>query len=143
MARDTILILDVDRHITWALKTLLEGEGYSAMIAETTEEALRESSRFQVSGLLTEYRIHDHLTIDTVRKLNETLPGIYVMMMTDVEVTEDDYREILGCGVDDFFYKPVSITKILLHLEKGLRYRELLAERVGLEVKHHSPGSLG
>jgi len=65
-----------------------------------------------------------------------------VMMMTDVEVTEDDYAEILRCGVDDFFYKPVSITKILLHLEKGLKYRNRLIEKKHLEVKQHHPGSL-
>ena len=43
------------------------------------------------------------------------------MMLTNNEVDERQYEEIIRAGVDDYFLKPVSFNRILLHLEKGLK----------------------
>ena len=59
--------------------------------------------------------------VETIKKLKQTLPGLYVMMLTNNEVDEREYEEIIRAGVDDYFLKPVSFNRILLHLEKGLK----------------------
>lgn len=133
MARETILILDTDRNITWTLKTLLESEHYLVVIADSAERATRNFSEFQVSGFITEYWIENVPTVKAIQKLKEVFPESYVMMITDKETKEDEYEEIMRLGVDDFFLKPVPIKKILLHLQKGLRYRNLLVEKDRLE----------
>jgi len=133
MAKDTILILDTDKHITWTFKTLLESEEYPVVIADTIEMALNHFSEFQVSGVITEFRIENVRTLEAIRRLKETFPETYVMMVTDEATKEEEYTEVFNAGVDDFFLKPISIKKILLHLEKGLRYRSLLIEKNRLE----------
>jgi DNA-binding response OmpR family regulator len=42
-------------------------------------------------------------------------------MLTNNEVDEGEYAEIIRAGVDDYFLKPVSFNRILVHLEKALR----------------------
>lgn len=133
MAKETILILDTDQNISWTLKTLLEHEEYPVVVANTIERALKNISEFQVSGVLTEYRIENVRTLEAIRKLKETFPETYVMMITEKETKEDEYEEIMQAGVDDYFLKPIPIKKILLHLRKGLRYRSLLIEKKRLE----------
>jgi len=133
MAKETILILDTDKNVAWTLKTLLENEEYPVIVADTIERALKDFSEFQVSGLITEYRIENVLTLDAIRDLKEKFSEAYVMMMTDGEVRENEYAEIFNAGVDDFFVKPIPIKKIVLHLQKGLKHRSLLIERKRLE----------
>ena len=133
MDRETILILDTDKYITWTFKTLLENEEYPVIIADTIERALNHFSAVQVSGIITEFRIENVRTLEAIRRLKESFPETYVMMVTDEVMKEEEYSEIFNAGVDDFFLKPISIKKILLHLQKGLKYRSLLIEKNRLE----------
>ena len=129
MAKETILILDANSNITWILKNLLESEEYPVVVATTIERALKDFSEFRVSGVITEYRIEDVPTIGAIRKLKDMFPETYVMMLTDKEMKEDEYEEMMRAGVDDYFLKPIPIRKIVLHLQKGLKYRSLLIEK--------------
>ena len=122
-AQETIVILDTDKNITWILKTLLENENYVVVTEDSLDGALEDFSNFQVSGLITEYRIENICTLDAIRKLKGVSPETYVMMVTDKEMKEDEYEEMMQMGVDDYFLKPTSMKRILLHLQKGLRYR--------------------
>ena len=83
MAKETILILDTDKHVTWTFKTLLESEEYPVIIADTIERAIKDFSEFQVSGFITEFRIENVRTLEAIRRLKETFPETYVMMVTD------------------------------------------------------------
>lgn len=129
MAKETILILDANSNITWTLKNLLESEEYPVIVATSIERALKDFSEFRVSGVITEYRIEDVPTIGAIRKLKDMFPETYVMMLTDKEMKEDEYEEIMQAGVDDYFLKPIPIRKIVLHLQKGLKNRSLLIEK--------------
>lgn len=121
--KGTILILDTDKNITWILRTLLENENYPVVIADTLDGALEGFSNFHVLGLITEYQIENVCTLEAIRKLKGMFPEAYVMMVTDKEMKEDEYEEMMQMGVDDYFLKPVPMKRILLHLQKGLRYR--------------------
>jgi DNA-binding NtrC family response regulator len=133
MPKETILILDNEPHIQWALNALFENEGYSIAAANTIEQALNHLSNLEVAGLVTEYQI-DHLcTRETILALKKKFPEAYVMVLTNSEVKENQYKAIIDAGVDDFFQKPVSSERILLHLRKGLKVRELLLQKNRLE----------
>ena len=119
----TVLILDNEAPISWALKSILGMENYQVYIASTLEEAGRILDKEVMSGLITEYRLDRDYTLETIKKIKETKPGLYVMMLTNNEVDEKEYEEIIRAGVDDYFLKPVSFNRILLHLEKGLKRR--------------------
>lgn len=128
MPRETIMILDDETHSRWTLKALLESERYLVVAVDSVERALRDFSEFRIEGFITEYWVGGDPTTGVIREAKTRFPGCYVMILTDKDLKEKDYEELLGAGVDDFFSKPVSSRKILLHLERGLgRCRESLA----------------
>jgi DNA-binding NtrC family response regulator len=135
MSKDTILILDKDFYTQWTLKTLLESEKYITLAVNSVERALQNFKEFEVSGIITEYRI-DHTNMPKViQELKKSFPELYVMMTTDENLEEKEYKKIIGLGVDDFFLKPVSSEKILIHLKKGLKQRKVFLQKKELEKK--------
>jgi len=135
MSKETILILDKEFHTQWTLKTLLETEKYIVLAVDTIERAIQNFREFEVSGLIAEYRI-DHTPIpEIIRELKKNFPELYVMMVTHENLEEKEYERIMSSGIDDFFLKPVSGEKILIHLKKGLRQRRILLQKRRLEQR--------
>ncbi len=135
MSKDTILILDKEFHTQWTLKTVLESEKYIVLAVDAIERALQSFREFEVSGLITEYRIDHFATIEMVRELKKSFPELYVMMITHENLEEKEYRRVMSSGIDDFFLKPVSVEKILIHLKKGLRQRKIFLQKKRLEER--------
>jgi DNA-binding NtrC family response regulator len=137
MTKETVLILDKEAHTQWTLKTLLEGEKYIVLAVNSIERALQNFQEFEVSCLITEFRIDDTCTSEMIRELKKKFPELYAMMLTHENLEEMEYRKIMSAGIDDFFLKPVSSVKILVHLKKGLRHRKLLLQKRRLEQILH------
>jgi DNA-binding NtrC family response regulator len=135
MSKDTILILDKDFNTQWTLKTLLESEKYIALAVDSIDRALQNFQEFEVSGLITEYQIDHANTPEVIRELKKNFPELYVMMLTHENIGEKEYKKIMSLGIDDFFLKPVSIEKILIHLKKGLKQRKIFLQKKRLEKK--------
>jgi len=133
MAKETILILDKELNTQWTLKTLLESEKYIVLAVNTIEKALRNFREFEVSGLVTEYWIDSSNTIEIIRELKKEFPELYVLMITDEDIGEQSYKKIMNIGVDDFFIKPFSSEKILIHLKKGLKQRKIFLQKKKIE----------
>lgn len=135
MSKETILILDKEFHTQWTLKTMLESEKYIVLAVDKIERALQNFQEFEVSSLITEYRI-DHIhTLEIIRELKKSFPELYVMMITYENLEEKEYRKIISSGIDDFFLKPVSCERILIHLKKGLRQRRIILQKKRLEQR--------
>lgn len=120
MGTKTIMILDSEAHSRWALKTLLESERYLVVEVDSIERALRDFSEFKIEGFIAECWIGGASTTGVIREVKTRFPNCYVMILTDKDLREEDYEELLDAGMDDFFSKPASSKKILLHLERGL-----------------------
>jgi DNA-binding response OmpR family regulator len=113
----------------------LESEKYIVLAVDTIERALTNFQEFEVSGFITEKRI-DHTDIyEIIRELKEGFPELYVMMLTDENLEEKEYKKMMGAGIDDLFLKPISTEKILIHLQKGLRHRKVLLQKKRLEQR--------
>ena len=135
MSKETILILDKEFHTQWTLKTILESEKYIVLAVDTIERALQNFQEFEVSSIITEYRIDHTHTPEIIRELKKNFPELYVMMLTYENLEEKEYKKIMSSGIDDFFLKPVSSEKILIHLKKGLRQRKILLQKKQLEQR--------
>jgi DNA-binding response OmpR family regulator len=135
MSKDTILILDEEFNTQWTLKTILENEKYIVLAVNTIERTLQSFKEFDVSGLITEYRIDQTHTLEAIRELKKNFPELYVIMLTNLNLGENEYKKIMSAGIDDFFLKPISSEKILIHLKKGLRHRKILLQKKRLEQR--------
>jgi DNA-binding response OmpR family regulator len=119
----TVLILDNETTVSWALKFMLSMEKYQVYTASTLEEASVISKDPTLTALITEYRLNHNHTVELIKTLKENRPELYIMMLTNDEVDEQEYEKIIRAGVDDYFLKPISLNRILLHLGKGLTQR--------------------
>jgi DNA-binding response OmpR family regulator len=126
MTRETVLILDKEENAQWTLKTLLEMEHYAVVTVGTADQAMKDFSEFKVSGLITDYWVGRGSTLVVLKELKKKAPESYAMVLTDRELTEEEYEVVFASGADDCFCKPVSVKRILLHLRKGLRRRGVL-----------------
>jgi DNA-binding response OmpR family regulator len=135
MPKETILILDNERYIQWTLKNLLEAEQYTVLSSDSIGTVMPVFSEREIACLITEYWIDHSCTLELVRGLKKTFPETYVMMLTSKELSDEKYKEILNAGVDDLFKKPFAASKILLHLKKGLRQRNIFLQKKQLEQK--------
>jgi len=133
MAEETILILEEETHIQWTLRAFLENERYNVIPASSIKMAMQLFLESEVSGLITEYWIKESCTLETIRELKKRFPEVYVMILTHHNVGENEYEKIMDAGIDDFFLKPLSNKKVLLHLRKGLMQRNLFIQRKGLD----------
>jgi len=135
MARETILILDKEPYTQWTLKALLESEKYLVLAVDTVKRALQCFREFEVSALITEYRIDYTALPEIIRELKKTFPELYVMMVTQENLDNKEYKRVMKAGVENLFLKPFSTEKILIHLEKGLRFRKIFIQKRQLEKK--------
>jgi DNA-binding NtrC family response regulator len=133
MSIRTILILDKEYNTRWTLKAFLESEKYIVVAVNTIEKALQQIGESVTSGLITEYWIDHARTLEIIREVRRRFPEIYILMLTNTELLENEYEEIIDAGVDDYFLKPLSNKKVLLHLRKGLMQRDLFIQRKGLD----------
>jgi len=125
MAKETILIVDKEFNAAWTLSAFLTAQGYIVQVADSIDRALKNCSQFEVSGLVTEYWVGDFSTVEMVRELKRNSPELYVMMLAGGVLEEDEYEAVMDAGVDDFFVKPFSAKRILIHLKKGLGHRRV------------------
>ncbi len=129
MARETVIIFDNDYHTQWILKTLLEFEHYIVITLSDIERLRKNFREFEISALITEYVVNGVCMVNEIKELKKDFPELYVMMLTDQEIGDREYKKILNSGVDDIFLKPFSSERILLHLKKGLKKRRLLIQK--------------
>jgi DNA-binding NtrC family response regulator len=123
MSKERLLILDPEENTQWTLKALLEGEGFSVIATASIDQALNTFKENDLIGLITEYRIGHSSTLNIIREFKRDFPGAYVLMLSNQDTLENEYEEIIDAGIDDFFQKPISFKKVLVHLKKGLKHR--------------------
>jgi DNA-binding response OmpR family regulator len=113
-----ILILEEDLHLQWIMKTYLESKGFSIIVSDKVERILEIVSKFKISIFITEYWINQSNTLETIKKIKEISPRIYVLLNTYRVIDEKEYQQILEAGVDDLFEKPFSFEKLMIRLKK-------------------------
>ena len=126
MSKERILILDEEANTQWTLKEWLESEDFLVIPVNSIKQALESLRETDFGGLITEYRVDQTTTLDVIGEFKKSFPEAYVMMLSHGEVQEGEYEKIINSGTDDFFYKPIALKKVLLHLEKGLNHRREL-----------------
>jgi len=72
-----------------------------------------------------------------IQYVKKEAPETYIIILTNAIIDEQTYKKLFEVGVDDFILKPYSPEKVLVHISKGLKQRDLVVksrefEREGL-----------
>jgi CheY-like chemotaxis protein len=115
-----ILVVDDDALTRMSLHGLLQRQLYDVVLASSGEEALRFLQTIPCDIVLTDWQMPNMDGPALCRSLRSTYqPGdVYVLLLT-VRHAEQDRREALAAGADDFVIKGAPIPDVLERLEIG------------------------
>jgi len=134
MAENWILLVDPSENVLNVYKTILE-EKYSIESASTLGEACDRLKMKRYSVMITEYFPEDPAAKRMLEQVKKLAPETYVIIITDSLIDDTTYQRLFEDGVGDFILKPCSPQKILAHIRKGLRHREIILRKEEMEAQ--------
>lgn len=112
---------------------ILEEEKFLVETALNLKDAYQLFNKRKYSVILTEYIPPFETTDYMIQWVKNNAPEVYIIMVSNVIVDEKTYEKLFTIGVDDFVLKPYSPEKILVHIKKGLKQRDLILKMKELE----------
>ena len=133
MSDNWILLIDPFKNLLNAYRIILEEEKYLVETALNLKDAYELFKKRQYSVIITEYIPPFETTDYMIQWVKKNTPETYIIMVTNASVDEKTYEKLFAIGVDDFILKPYSPERILVHVKKGLKQRDLILKMQELE----------
>ncbi len=121
-----VLLIDPFQNLLNAYRLILEEENYFVETALSLEEAYELFEVREYSVIITEYIPPFETTNRMIEWVKKKTPATYIIVVSNAFVDEKSYEELFSIGADDFILKPYSPDKILVHVRKGLKQRDLI-----------------
>ncbi len=123
----TVLVVEDDAASRGLLRSLLEREGYSAMVEADGESGLRVAREHEPDVVLLDIGLPGLDGLQVTRKLRQTaatrtIPIILLTGRTNLE----DMTEGLDAGADDFISKPFRRPELLARIRSAVRMRQAI-----------------
>jgi len=133
MTSNWILLLDPFKNLLNAYRMIMEEEKYFVETALNLKEAYQLFEKRQYSVIITEYCPPFEATDEMIQWVKKNAPETYIIIVTNASIDEKIYDKLFTIGVDDFIPKPYSPERILVHVKKGLKQRDLILRQQKLE----------
>ena len=126
MPNHWILLVDPFRNLLNAYRIILEEEKYLVDTALNLKDAYELFKNKRYSVFITEYIPPFETADDMIQWVKKNVPETYIIMVTNAIIDEKMYGKLFDIGADDFILKPYSPAKILVHIKKGIKQRDLI-----------------
>ncbi len=64
-----------------------------------------------------------------IQWLKKRSPGTCIIMVTQADIDQTTYEALFEIGLDDLIFKPYPAEKILVHIRKGIKQRDLILKK--------------
>lgn len=128
-----ILLVDPLRNLLNTYRMILEGETYRVEMETDLKEVRGRFQQKRYAVLMTECYPPLEKTLETLRWVKEHSPETYILVVTNAFVDDRSYGALFDAGADDVLIKPYPPEKVLAHIKRGLRLRELVLRNRELE----------
>jgi PleD family two-component response regulator len=133
MSFKDILLIDPFKNLLNVYRMFLERERYLVDTASNLREASQKLSLDHYAVMITEFLPPFDESFQMLHWVKEHSPETYIIIVTNATVDEKTYEKLFNTGVDDLILKPYSPGKILVHVKKGFRNRDLIIRMQELE----------
>ncbi|MCX5895158.1 MAG: sigma-54 dependent transcriptional regulator [Proteobacteria bacterium] len=123
-----ILLVDDEEKIRHILQLMLERQGYQTAQAAHGEEALQLIKKYPYAMVITDLKmpVMDGMTLlREIKKLDPDYPVVVLTAYASVESAVEAIRE----GALDYITKPFDEEKMLLTIQRSMRFSELVEEK--------------
>jgi PleD family two-component response regulator len=125
MSVNSILLIDPFKNLLNAYRMILGEEKYPVETAQNLKEAYELLNQGHYSVIITEYIPPFETTDYLIKWVKKNTPETYIIVVSNAFIDEKTYENLFNIGADDFILKPYSPEKILVHIRKGLKLRNL------------------
>jgi len=129
MSDNSILLLDPYKSLLTTYRTILEGQDYLVETALNLDEAFQKCSLQQYTVFITEYISPFEDICRMIQWLKHQSPVTYIIMVTHADIDKTTYEALFEIGLDDLIFKPYPPDRILVHIRKGIRQRDLILRK--------------
>jgi DNA-binding response OmpR family regulator len=119
MGTATILVVDDERKIRDLVRSYLEREGYSVLVADTGQRALEVLERAHPELVVLDLMLPD-LSGEEIARTVRAHSDVPIIMLT-AKASEEDRVAGLRLGADDYLVKPFSPRELVARVEAVLR----------------------
>ncbi len=132
MSRNSILVVDDEASIRFAIRDFLDAKGYEVVEADSCAAALEVARATRPDAGVVDYQLADGTALDLLPRLGEADSSMPVVVLTAHGSIDLAVRAIKA-GAEQFLTKPVELPALLVVLEKVLaqgrsRQRQLAGE---------------
>jgi DNA-binding NtrC family response regulator len=123
-----ILIVDDEKKMRHILQIILEQKGYRTEQASNGSEALELIKKYHYAMVITDLKMPVMDGLELIREIKKIDPDYPVVVLTaygSIDSAVDAIRE----GAIDYITKPFEEEKILLTVQRSIRFSELVEEK--------------
>ncbi len=136
MPENLIFLIDRFKNLIHTYQMILEEENYVVETSGSIKEAFQHLLRGNYCIIITEYFAPYEEMHHLIQWVKKNRPETYLIVLTRAHINHTTYEKLLEMGIDDIILKPCSPEKVLSHIRKGLRQRDLIIKKK--ELEHHS-----
>jgi PleD family two-component response regulator len=129
MSDNSILFLDPYKSLLITYRRILEAHDYLVETALNLDEAFQKCSLQQYAVFVTEYISPFEDICRLIQWLKHQSPETYIIMVTHADIDETTYEALFDIGLDHLIFKPCAPDRILVHIRKGMRQRNLILRK--------------
>lgn len=144
-SKGRVLVVDDDSIVAESLVEYLEREGFAALTAHSSKEALAALEQSEQSGdarhapdpigiVITDMSLPGESGLALLRQIGKKHPSVAVLMLTGYGTIESAV-ESLRSGAVDYLTKPVIDVELKMALDRAVRQHALLSENQTLRRK--------
>ncbi len=133
-----ILVVDDEADIRQLMKEIIEEEGYSVSIAENAKVARKQKRERRPDLIILDIWMPDTDGITLLKEWHDTGSLGCPVIMISGHGTVETAVEATRLGAYDFIEKPLSISKLLITINRALEMASLQKENQGLRKQAHT-----
>jgi two-component system nitrogen regulation response regulator GlnG len=143
---DTILIIDDEESVAWALRRAFERDGYAVAVAPSAEDGLRKARSLQPAAVFLDVRLPGMDGLTALGKLKDAAPAAAVVVITAHGNLATAVKAVEG-GAFDYLAKPFDLDQALDAARRAVNRGAVAEDTGGLrtplagddEIVGHSP----
>lgn len=119
MAEATVLIIDDEKGMRWALEKALQSEGYEVIAVDNGYDGISALGKSSVSLVLLDYKMPEIDGLETLLKIKENHPNVPVIFMTAFS-SMPTALEAIKRGAVGYVTKPFQLVDLKVAVKKAI-----------------------